>query len=46
MNKTTHLSLKSLNKKKLREKKIKDLAFKLKQNIKKRKQSKLRTKNG
>jgi len=46
MNKIDNTLSKSQHKKKLREKRLKDLAAKLKSNILKRKQSKLRSKNG
>ena len=46
MNKEENSTPKSLHKKKLREKKLKDLAIQLKLNIKKRKQNKLRNNNG
>jgi len=46
MKKQIILSHKSLHKLKLREKRIKELSFKLKSNIAKRKISKLKNKNG
>ena len=46
MNNEENPSPKSLHKQKLKEKKLKNLAAKLKSNIAKRKQSKLRNQNG
>tara|TARA_B100001013_G_C24528454_1_gene409791 strand:- start:18 stop:158 length:141 start_codon:yes stop_codon:yes gene_type:complete len=46
MNNKEKISNKSLHKQKLREKKLKDLAIKLRSNILKRKQNKLNNQNG